>query len=454
MIYMRPECELLKDPPPQLLHTEQTPIIIVGAGPVGLLLALLLARKKIRSVVLEKNDSLDTSPRGVVHYPPVLEVFKDAGIYDTVLERGLCSAGTHWRKAAIIDEKGDRALGPIIATLETSKPKSDGTFDEGTFSVIFVQGQLVKLLLEEVRQTGLVQVLFKTPVSNIEEDSSGITVNVEAAEGPRILKSQYVVGCDGGKSTVRKLLGIKFSGHAWPERLLATDVERIIPKVEPPMSYFTVDRVNWGIITPLESITAGKPGLWRYAMPVPDDSLTDEEALDLKYVNELLLKYVDGPKSPAPVIVRKRLYRMQQLLATTMHRGRVALAGDAAHLNNPVGGLGLCTGLLDVDILSQALDLILNHDFHDPQGLLEEYSSARRFVFQNFVDPISAANKLRLQHSDPDAVGREDWYLRALVRREPEELAIIHRPFFQAWRTKIQQLTKYHAPRVVEVPCR
>lgn len=429
-------------PSPPSINGKEAPVIIVGAGPVGLLLALILARKNIRTIVLEKNDSLDTSPRGVIHYPPVFDAFKAAGIYDDIVERGFCMAGNSWRKPLVDDGDGNKMLGPKIAQFTISKRNADGIFEDGRFVIDFVQGRLVTLMLEKIQKLDLIQVVFNAALTNIAEDSSGVTVTVETAGGSQELKAQYLAGCDGGKSTVRKLLGIKFSGHAWPERLLATDVKRVVSKFEDPPAYFVVDRTHWGVVVPLEAITPGEPGLWRYAMPVPDATLTDEDVVDPKYVNELLLKYIDGPRPSNHVLVRQRVYRIQQLLATTMHRGRVVLAGDAGHLNNPIGGLGLCTGLLDADILAQALDAILNHGYPDPQQLLAEYSAARRFVFQNFVDPISSANKLRLHESDADDAAKEDWYYRALARADPVELARMNAPFFQAWRTDIRQIAR------------
>ena len=217
---------------------------------------------------------------------------------------------------------------------------------------------------------------------------------------------------------------------------------RTLPKLEETPAYFAVDKVHWGVIIPLEPIFPGKPGLWRYGMAIPDEKMTAEEAQDPKYVEELLLRYIDGPRPVEHTVVRSRLYRLHQLLASTMHRGRVLLAGDAAHVNSPVGGLGLCTGLLDVDILSQALDLILNHDYHDPQDLLAEYSAARRFVFQNFINPTSTANKLRLHESDPDNAAQEDWFLRMVRKGDRQEIANALAPLQRVWRTELRSITK------------
>ncbi|EUC43353.1 hypothetical protein COCMIDRAFT_7220 [Bipolaris oryzae ATCC 44560] len=309
-------------------------------------------------------------------------------------------------------------------------------------AIIFMQGLLVEMLLEAAKKTKIVDVHFDTHIKGFEQDQYGVTVKVEASGETQTFRSQYLVGCDGARSTIRKSLGVSFSGHSWPERLVAADVRRTVPSLERLPAHFVVDKVHWGVVLPLEEIVPGKPGLWRYAMAVPDDTLTIEEIENPKYVNELLLKYLDGPRPAEYTLVRHRAYRLHQLLASTMYRNRVLLAGDAAHVNNPVGGLGLCTGLLDVDLLSQVLDLIINHDYHDPQDLLAEYSAARRFVFQALVSPISSANKLRLHESDPDDAAREDWFLRILRRGIPQEIGKAHAPLQQFWRTDIRSIAK------------
>jgi hypothetical protein len=154
---------------------------------------------------------------------------------------------------------------------------------------------------------------------------------------------------------------------------------------------------------------------------------------------------------------------MHQLLASTMHRGRCFLAGDAAHINNPIGGLGLCTGLLDADALHQALKIVFSfqslpqqsrlphlngtssktglknpsHLSVDPQAVFTRYSSERRRVFQNIIHPYSSANKTRLHGGDPDETARQDWYFEALARGDPQELQNIHGPLYSGWRTNM-----------------
>jgi len=419
--------------------SDNAPVIIVGAGPVGLMLAVLLAEKKISSIVIEKNEKLDTTPRALLYYPPTLDVFRTAGIYDAVLKEGLISRGVHYRKRLDRTNEDNPSLGESVALLETTKPQPDGRLDETKCAVAYPQSLLSKVLLEKAVESKLVQVHFGTTVKKLEEDAHGVTVFVDTAQGSRTIQAQYLAACDGGRSTIRSFLGIQFTGFTWPGRLLAADVERTVTKVEDPPSYYILDREEWGIVTPMEPVYPGKPAMWRYAFPVPDDSLTDEEANSEAYVKKQLLKYIEGPRPGNHVLHQNRIWKIHQLLAATMHRGRVVLAGDAAHLNNPVGGYGLNTGLLDVDLLAQVFDQILNQGYHDPHELLAEYSAARRSVFQNIVIPLTYAGKTRLHDNDPDRAIHEDWYLRTLRRGDPIEIAKMHAPL-RHWRTNVQDI--------------
>ncbi|KAI1484010.1 FAD/NAD(P)-binding domain-containing protein [Daldinia eschscholtzii] len=435
--------------------TDVVPVIIVGAGPVGLLLALRLALNQIRTIVLEKESSLSQLPRAIGYYGPVHDVFQEIGLYDQISTEGMASGGYAWRKLPtdVVDENGKvvgKELGAIIGKNAMSKPGPDGKFKPGHYSIQLAQCRLAEIFLENAKKTGFVKVLWEHEVTGLSQDENQVSVAVATAGGGnKVIKGQYLAACDGGRSTVRKLLGIRLSGHSWPERFLATDVLRVAPVVPELSVHFTVDETFWGVATPLEHVEAGKEGLWRYSLAVPakpnDDPnstpLTDEQALEPEYVDSLLLRQIDGPRPSTHVVVRKSLYKMHQLLVSTMHRGRCFLAGDSAHINNPIGGLGLCTGLLDADALAQTLQIAFSTSSSNPnlEDLFNRYSTERRWVFQNVIHPFSSANKTRLHGAKPDDVAREDWYFRALARGDPKELEDIHRPLYVQWSTDMRK---------------
>ncbi|KAI8964131.1 FAD/NAD(P)-binding domain-containing protein [Daldinia sp. FL1419] len=435
--------------------TDVVPVIVVGAGPVGLLVALRLAMNQIHAIVLEKESSLSQLPRAIGYHGPVHEVFHEIGLYDQISTEGMPSGGYVWRKLPtdVVDANGTvigKELGEIIGDNAMSKAGPDGKFERGRYSIQLAQCRLAEIFMENAVKTGFVKVFWEHEVTGLSQDENEVAVTVKTArEGTKVIKGQYLAACDGGKSTVRKLLGIRLSGHSWPERFVATDVLRTAPVVPELSVHFTVDETYWGIVTPLEHVEAGKQGLWRYSMAVParpnDDPnsvpLTDEQVLEPEYVDSLLLRQIDGPRPSDHIVVRKSLYKMHQLLASTMHRGRCFLAGDSAHINNPIGGLGLCTGLLDGDALAQTLQIAFSTSSSDPnlEHLFNRYSAERRWVFQNVIHPFSSANKTRLHGAKPEDMAREDWYFRALARGDPKELEAIHRPLSAQWRTDMRK---------------
>ncbi|CAM1501267.1 Fc.00g104290.m01.CDS01 [Cosmosporella sp. VM-42] len=451
-----------------LLDTEEFPVIIVGAGPVGLLLALRLAQSNIRSVVLEQQPDVNQAPRAIGYYGPIHTVFQEAGIYDRVAKDGMPAGGYVWRKLLSDDETGNdvhpeqknKKLGSIIGWNIMSRPDFEGNYEVGHYSIQLAQSDLCKILLEEAAKTRLVKVFWGHGVTDLTQDGNGVAVSVAIPDGgSKSFRGQYLAACDGGRSTIRKLLGIRLSGHSWPERFLATDVLRTAPVVADPPVHFTVDPKYWGVVTPLEAVEAGKRGLWRYSMAVPPGPdglpMPEEEILKPEHVDSLLLRQIDGPRPSDHIVVRKSVYKMHQLLASTMHRGRCFLAGDSAHINNPIGGLGLCTGLLDADALHQTLVIAFSsqsvkgiepsgndvNQAADLQKLFGRYSAERRRIFQNIIHPFSSANKTRLHGGNADDVAREDWYFQALARGDPKELKQIHAPLFDGWRTDMSKLT-------------
>ena len=468
------------------------PVLIVGAGPVGLLLALRLAQSGIRSVVLEKDSALSNAPRAIGYYGPVHKVFQEIGLYDRIVRDGMPCGGYVWRTMptdeviqSATGTSSVRKLGTVIGTNNMGRRNANGQYEPGNFTIQLAQSKLSKLMLDAAAETGLSQVLWEHEVLSLEQDDTGVTVTVKHLQATKTFQGQFLVGCDGGKSTVRKLLQIRLNGHSWPERFLATDVMRTAPVVADPPVHFVVDPRYWAVVTPLEPVEPGKPGLWRYSMAVPalpgdDDNneadekpLTDEEVLDPAYVRSLVERQIDGACDGDFEVVRQSLYKMHQLVASTMHRGRCFLAGDSAHINNPIGGLGLCTGLLDADALHQTLEIVFalsdlagqakskqvpesingyrqfstNASGTRPkvespinmqvnlESLFSRYSTERRRVFQNIIHPFSTANKMRLHAGNPEDVSKEDWYLQALQRGNYEELKALHSPLYKSWRT-------------------
>ncbi|KAL6233732.1 hypothetical protein BDW75DRAFT_251828 [Aspergillus navahoensis] len=356
-------------------------VIVIGAGPVGLMIALKLATAGIAVDVIEKNTKLSHQPRAVGYHGAALAALKRTPVYEEAIKLGFFGKGICWRKPLIEDGEGGMKMGEIIASLPF--PSNEETGDGHGNSVLYLpQPQLAQLFYKAALQTAW--------------NTGG---KLETFEGA------FLVGADGGKSATRKILNIPFKGHSWPERIVAID--------------------------------AGKKTLYRCSVAVdPNDTRTDEELVSESNLMLLLNILAPGPRPLDLRILNASAYRTHQLCASTMRRGRCLLAGDAAHLNNPFGALGLTTGLLDADALADALDMIINEK--KSIDLLDIYSDERRRVFQNFVDPMSSQNKLRCANEPETAT--EDWLLRAMIKKTPEIIEAFGRPFFDFWPTDMRKL--------------
>ncbi|KAE8308638.1 hypothetical protein BDV41DRAFT_591826 [Aspergillus transmontanensis] len=351
-------------PNPSTNKAEASPtnVIVVGAGPVGLLTALRLAQSGIHVDVLEKEEKLNVTPRACSYYAAALHTLQRA-----------------------------KKFGDILASLPIVGNEG---WDSGVVNL--QQAKLTKLLYQKVLEAGLVTIHLGTELMAIEQDSNSVTaIAIRGGGNQEHFQGSFLVGADGGRSTTRRLLEIRLKGHSWPERLVAMDV--LLDDVEFdekfPSSLF-VDPVYYGLMSPLEEPRAGTESLWRCTVAVdPTDARTDDELISEKNIEELLLKAVPGPRPLPFKVLRASPYRVHQLCASTFNRGRCALAGDAAHLNNPMGAMGLTTGLIDSEALADALEFII-HD-GKPISILDTYSDEHRRVFQTFVDPTSTQNKLR-----------------------------------------------------------
>lgn len=426
---------------PSGVEAPSTTIIIVGAGPTGLLLSLLLAQKGIRSTVLDKDEKLNSLPRAVAFSGSTHDVFREVGIYDLIVKDAGRSPGFSWRKLAQDDGHGGKKLGERLAEWRLGEPNADGTYNPGEYVLLYPQNKIGKLLLGLALESSLVTVHWGAEVYDLEQDADGVVAHVRSNGKEWKLHGQYLAGCDGGQSAVRRLMKVNFYGHSWRERFMTTDVLRTPPVVEENCIDYIVDPEYWAITVPLEVAKAGTPAEWRLSMAITNNNLSDEEVTTPEFINELLLKHVDGPRPADFKVLRTNMYRMHQLLASTMYRGRCFLVGDAAHLTNPIGGLGLCTGILDADALAQALDLALNHHPNDPElqkECFKTYSASRRRVFQTVVHPYSSAAKTRLHSGDPDDVVEEDWYLRTLRAGDKAAIDQMHDGLLNHWRTNIR----------------
>jgi 3-(3-hydroxy-phenyl)propionate hydroxylase len=351
---------------------------IVGAGPVGVVAALACARRGMRVTLFEAEREIDHSPRAATTHPSTLEVLAGLGLLEEFQSVGL---------VARYFQFWDGATKTLVAEFD-----HDALRDETPYPYV-VQTEQHKLCEIGLRRLGAmpnVEVRMGAPVTGLEQDANG--VRLAATEQHAF---DYVIGCDGGRSAVRKCLGIEFEGYTWPERFLVLttlfDFEQMLGCC--PRSYIS-DPEEW---TNLFKVSGDDlKGRWRAVFPARENE-TDEEAFSEPAVRRRMHKLWQD--HPMESLVHRNIYRVHQRVAKAFRSGRVFLAGDAAHVNNPVGGLGLNCGIHDALELAETLQLVASGQAGEE--LLDRYERRRRPLNIEYVQQQTVANKKRLEERDP-----------------------------------------------------
>ncbi|HKT17306.1 MAG TPA: FAD-dependent monooxygenase [Stellaceae bacterium] len=358
-------------------------VLIAGGGPVGLFCALLLARRGLPVRLFDENEQPQEDPRAATTHPGTLEVLAEAGLVEDMARLGLI---------APIFQFWDRPSGRKVAEFDHALLAKDTRFP---FVIQCEQFKTAHLILERLKNLPNVEILFGHELIAVEQSAGQVAVGVRGPRGESRHGGAYLIGADGGRSVVRKQSGIEFEGFTWPERfiVLTTPFDFGASRGYCPRSYFA-DPEEW--CNCFKVSANGPPGLWRTVYPTRP-AQSDDELLSDQAVQARMQKFF--PAARPYDIVHRNLYVTHQRVAATFRQGRVLLAGDAAHVNNPIGGMGLNGGLQDAANLAEKLGRVVL-DGAD-ERLLDLYSLQRRTVAIEFVQEQSIANKKRLEERDP-----------------------------------------------------
>ena len=367
-------------------------VLIAGAGPVGMVAAARLVQAGIPVTVFEAGSDLSRQSRASTFHPPTLDMLDDLGVADRLVESGLKAPYVQYRS---------RAEGLL------------GRFDFGEISDVTrhpyrlqcEQWRLCLALLDKLRDEPDFEICFDSPVTAVGEGPEGVIVTLGEGEAARTRRGRWLIGADGASSAVRQGLGIGFEGFTWAERFLVVtttaDLRALIPDLDTVT--YVADPEQWNFFLEI-------PTAWRVMFPVPQD-MTDEDALDPTYGDAALRKVL--PETDMELLVEHRtLYRVHQRVADTFQRGRIFLAGDAAHINNPLGGMGMNGGIHDAVNLTGKMIAVWKGEASEEE--LARYDLQRRQVTEEHVQTITIQNK-----RDLEAETEEDRaaYREAMARR-------------------------------------
>lgn len=356
---------------------EETDIVVVGAGPVGALLTLGLAQRGHRVTLIEAESGVSPSPRALVYYWHVLDGLDRLGVLDDMEARGF--RNTQFTEHAVASGLTAKVSLDPIQTL-TDRP----------YNVHLGQDEVAKIALEHIARHPNATVRFNTRLDDFAQDDRGVTVRLTGPEGATEMRAQWLAGADGARSTVRRGLGLTFEGMTWPERFVAVNVRYPFDEVagfgNANMVYSSTDGAVVVRIT--------QDGLFRWTWA--EDAELPEETVAERLRPRL--EQLGFGRTDEAEFVEFAAYRMHQRSADRMRVGRVVILGDAAHVTNPTGGLGLTSGVYDAFSLIEPLSAaMLGADGSD----LDTWADARLNAFTTLASPAATRMK-RLVYDETD----------------------------------------------------
>jgi 3-(3-hydroxy-phenyl)propionate hydroxylase len=362
------------------------PIVVVGAGPTGLAAALNLGLAGLPVIVLEAEPALTHDLRAGSYHPPTLEMLSTIGVGDAMHAQGIKVPKWQIR---------DRVEG-VVAEFDLSLLAGETSFP---YRLHLEQHRLTVILMDRIR-TGApsVELRFAAAVAGLEQDPGGVSVQLADGE---MLRASYVLGADGARSVVRRALGTKFDGFTWPDRFLVASTTFDLGRLGFTGAGYVADPEHWAAVFHVPD--EGPPGLWRVAYAIQpeeeDDAVLAPDAIQARL--RLILGQAVQPDAGVFPLKYASIYRVHQRVAERFVDGRVALMGDAAHINNPLGGLGLNGGLHDAFNITDKLKAICRGE-GDQAALFDLYDRQRRPINISAVQAMSIRNKRLLEERDPE----------------------------------------------------
>jgi 3-(3-hydroxy-phenyl)propionate hydroxylase len=359
-------------------------VLIIGAGPVGLCLALKLAKEGVPSAVFEQlrdDNFLDQVPRAGTNHPATLEMYDDIGLYRRLEPRGIIAPLFHY---------WDREKGERIAEFDHAVLKNDTCFP---FALQCERIKIVEEALQMAKDNPLIDVHMGAAFTGFTQDADGVTAFVEnKARETESISGRYIVSGEGARSIVRKECGIEFEGFTYPDRTLNIEVAYDFKQHGYTDRNYISDPEEWSNLFHWK----GPPERWRVHFPTHPDE--DPDAL---MAPTAMQKRLQGflPTGKQFNIVGCNLYTVHQRVAEQFRSGRAILAGDSAHVNSPIGGMGLNSGVHDAFNLAEKLGRIWRGQADE--SLLDQYERQRRHIAVQHTQAQTIRNKKLLAEKDP-----------------------------------------------------
>lgn len=365
-------------------------VLIAGAGPVGMISALVLAKAGMKVSLFERRGELAEDLRASTFHPPTLDMIAriDPTLTADLHSQGLVARHTQFR---------DRKSG-LIAEFDAEVLRGD---TDHPYRLQCEQWKMTRLIRDRLKAFPDVDLNLEAKVLDVEQNTEGITLKIERAGHVETHCGDWLIGADGAWSAVRTALGIAFEGMTYPERFYVASTTFDFAAVLDGLSLvnYVSDPDEWCVLLRV-------PGMWRVLFPTRNDEADGDVVSDAS--TEARLQGV-WQKPERYETIHRTLYPVHQRVATTYRAGRAFLAGDSAHINNPIGGMGMNGGVHDALNLC---DKLIRVSRGEDAGLLDQYERQRRQIAIDFINANTARNKKTMEERNPEARRRNQDEMR------------------------------------------
>ena len=367
-------------------------VVIAGAGPVGCVTALILARADVSVTILEAGEDLVPELRASTFHPPTLDMLDELGVTPQLVAQGLITPKIQYRD---LDDGLIVEFDHDLIKDRTNHP----------YRLQCEQFKLTRVIEKMLGEYPHAEIRFQSKFLGALQDADAVTVSYETPGGVEEITCDYLIGSDGSRSAVRKSQEIEFEGFTYPEQFVTVSVPDEVDEIVEDMGHvcYIAHPTEWCALI-------HAPDYWRFLFPIPME-MTREEAFDNDFLQGRLQRLApyDGNFS----IELKTLYGVNQRVAKTYRTGRILLAGDSAHVNNPLGGMGMNGGIHDG--INLAKKLARMYQGGESDELLDLYDRQRRPIAVEYVQAQTIRNKKNLEETDPKIRKQRQEELRAVA---------------------------------------
>ncbi len=366
--------------------TQDVEVLVVGLGPVGSVAALYLARQGITVAAIEAVAQGATDLRASTFHAPTIEMLDDLGAAELLLRDGLKAPVYQFR-----DRQSQETFEFDLTEI------SDRT--RFPFRIQCEQHRLAQDVATRLEEEPNASATYQRRLVFMEQDESGVTAYVETPHSMEKIRARYVIGADGANSLVRKNLDLSFPGFTYDEKFLCFSTAYPIENAFDKLCYvnYVSDPEEWMVLLRV-------PTLWRILVPAPEN-ISDADLLSDATKNDVFRRLL---RSDTEITTNHRtIYRVHQRVCERFVMGRICMVGDAVHLNSPMGGFGMNSGIHDAINLGEKLVKILRHG--GDEKLIQLYERQRHKVTTDFVQTQTIENTRMM---------REGWGNARNERRE------------------------------------